>query len=180
MRIFCEAAARKDRVTRTSRRSSSVRSPWVALSIICTLGIGYVIWSLIIWERGTTPAKSLMGMRVITTADRQPAGWGTMFLREAIYKFLICDLILSFTFIGPLVYKVGINDIDFKARLAGPSWQHPLGTDDLGRDLLARMLYGGRISLAVGLAAMLTAISIGVLIGAIAGMSRGWVDTVLM
>ena len=54
--------------------------------------------------------------------------------------------------IGPIFYKVGINDIDFKARLAGPSLQHPLGTDDLGRDLLARVLYGGRISLAVGLA----------------------------
>ena len=81
---------------------------------------------------------------------------------------------------GPMVYKVGINDIDFKARLAGPSMAHPLGTDDLGRDLLARVMYGGRVSLAVGLAAMLTAISVGVLIGAIAGMARGWVDAVLM
>ncbi|MBC5768604.1 ABC transporter permease [Ramlibacter albus] len=92
-----------------------------------------------------------------------------------VLGFLVLSVI-----IGPLVYKVGINDIDFKARLAGPSLQHPLGTDDLGRDLLARVLYGGRISLAVGMAAMLTAISIGVLIGALAGMSRGWVDTVLM
>jgi peptide/nickel transport system permease protein len=55
-----------------------------------------------------------------------------------------------------------------------------MGTDDLGRDLLARMLYGGRISLAVGLAAMLTGIFIGVLVGAIAGISRGWVDAFLM
>jgi peptide/nickel transport system permease protein len=82
--------------------------------------------------------------------------------------------------LGPLVYKVGINDIDFMARLKGPSPEHPLGTDDLGRDLLARMLYGGRISLAVGLAAMLTGILIGVLVGAIAGISRGWVDAFLM
>jgi peptide/nickel transport system permease protein len=82
--------------------------------------------------------------------------------------------------VGPLVYKVGINDIDFMARLKGPSPAHPLGTDDLGRDLLARMLYGGRISLAVGLAAMLTGILIGVLVGAIAGISRGWVDAFLM
>jgi peptide/nickel transport system permease protein len=82
--------------------------------------------------------------------------------------------------LGPLVYKVGINDIDFMARLKGPSPAHPMGTDDLGRDLLARMLYGGRISLAVGLAAMLTGIFIGVLVGAIAGISRGWVDAFLM
>jgi peptide/nickel transport system permease protein len=81
---------------------------------------------------------------------------------------------------GPLLYKVGINDVDFQSRLVGPSPKHPMGTDDLGRDMLARMLYGGRISLAVGFAAMLMAISVGVLIGAIAGMARGWVDTVLM
>jgi peptide/nickel transport system permease protein len=75
---------------------------------------------------------------------------------------------------------VGINDVDFQARLAGPSWKHPMGTDDLGRDILARMLYGGRISLAVGLSAMLMAITVGVIIGAIAGISRGWVDAALM
>ena len=61
--------------------------------------------------------------------------------------------------VGPFVYKVPIDEIDFKAKLKGPSWAHPLGTDDLGQDLLARMLYGGRISLAVGVAAMLIAIS---------------------
>jgi peptide/nickel transport system permease protein len=55
-----------------------------------------------------------------------------------------------------------------------------MGTDDLGRDLLARVLYGGRISLAVGLSAMLMAITVGVFIGAVAGISRGWVDTALM
>jgi peptide/nickel transport system permease protein len=82
--------------------------------------------------------------------------------------------------LGPLVYKVGVNDVDFQYRLAGPSLKHPMGTDDLGRDILARVLYGGRISLAVGMAAMLMAISVGVLIGAVAGMARGWVDAVLM
>ena len=73
-----------------------------------------------------------------------------------------------------------INEIDFTARLEGPSWQHPFGTDDLGQDLLARMLYGGRISLAVGLAAMVVAIVVGTIVGAIAGMSRGWVGSGLM
>ena len=81
---------------------------------------------------------------------------------------------------GSLVWRVPINDIDFSAMLSGPSWAHPLGTDDLGQDLLARMLYGGRISLAVGLTAMLVAVIVGTLVGAIAGMSRGAVDMVLM
>jgi len=93
--------------------------------------------------------------------------------------WLLAALVLA-VLLGPLFYKVGINDIDFKARLAPPSWDHPMGTDDLGRDILARMLYGGRISLAVGLAAMLMAISVGVVIGALAGISRGWVDAALM
>jgi peptide/nickel transport system permease protein len=75
---------------------------------------------------------------------------------------------------------VPINDIDFSAQLAGPSWVHPLGTDDLGQDVLARMLYGGRISLAVGLAAMLVAVVVGTIVGALAGISRGSVDTALM
>ncbi len=57
---------------------------------------------------------------------------------------------------------------------------HPFGTDDLGQDLLARMIYGGRISLAVGLAAMLVALSVGTLVGAIAGMSRSWISGGLM
>jgi peptide/nickel transport system permease protein len=82
--------------------------------------------------------------------------------------------------LGPLVWRVAINEIDFTARLEGPSWRHPLGTDDLGQDLLARMLYGGRISLAVGLAAMVVAVVVGTLIGAIAGMSRGAVGSALM
>ncbi len=100
--------------------------------------------------------------------------------RMAYWSLWILAALALTVLLGPLFYKVGINEIDFKARLAGPSAQHLLGTDDLGRDLLARVLYGGRISLAVGLAAMLMAITVGVLVGAVAGISRGWVDTVLM
>ncbi len=100
--------------------------------------------------------------------------------RLAYWSLWLLGLMVLAVLIGPLFYKVGINDVDFKARLADPSMTHLFGTDDLGRDLLARMLYGGRISLAVGLAAMLMAITVGVLIGAIAGMARGWVDIVLM
>ena len=93
--------------------------------------------------------------------------------------FVLAFMILAVIF-GPMVWDVPINEIDFRARLKGPSWAHPLGTDDLGQDILARMLYGGRISLAVGLAAMVMAIVVGVIIGAIAGISRGSVDAALM
>jgi peptide/nickel transport system permease protein len=81
---------------------------------------------------------------------------------------------------GPWIYRVPIDAIDFKAKLKAPSWAHPLGTDDLGQDLLARMLYGGRISLAVGVMAMLIAISIGTAVGAAAGQLGGSVDHGLM
>ena len=100
--------------------------------------------------------------------------------RLAYWSLWVLGLLVLAVLVGPLVYKVGINDIDFQARLAPPSWKHPLGTDDLGRDLLARVLYGGRISLAVGFASMVVAIVVGVAVGAISGISRGWVDAALM
>ena len=92
---------------------------------------------------------------------------------------ILVAMILSILF-APLIWKVAINDIDFTARMQTPSWKHPFGTDDLGQDLLARMLYGGRISLAVGLSAMVVAITVGTIIGAVAGMSRRWVGPALM
>jgi peptide/nickel transport system permease protein len=81
---------------------------------------------------------------------------------------------------GPMLWRVQINDIDFTAQLQGPGWDHPMGTDDLGQDLLARMLYGGRISLAVGLAAMSVSVVVGTIVGSLAGISRGFVDTALV
>jgi peptide/nickel transport system permease protein len=99
--------------------------------------------------------------------------------RLAVVSTAIFALIILAVVFGPLWWRVPINDIDFAARLVAPSLQHPFGTDDLGQDLLARVLYGGRISLAVGLAAMLVAVIVGTIVGALAGMSRGSVDTVL-
>ena len=98
----------------------------------------------------------------------------------AVFSLIVLVLMILLVVVGPLVWKLAINDIDFTARLEGPSLKHPFGTDDLGQDLLARMLYGGRISLAVGLAAMLMAISVGVVIGDIAGIARGSIDAALM
>ena len=100
--------------------------------------------------------------------------------RLAVAGLAVLILMMLAVVLGPLIWRVPINDIDFNAQLAGPTWAHPLGTDDLGQDVLARMLYGGRISLAVGLAAMLVAVIVGTIIGALAGISRGSVDMALM
>jgi peptide/nickel transport system permease protein len=100
--------------------------------------------------------------------------------RLAVASAAILSLMVLTVVLGPLWWHVPINDIDFSATLAGPSWQHPFGTDDLGQDLFARLLYGGRISLAVGLAAMAVAVVVGIIIGALAGISRGSVDAALM
>lgn len=70
--------------------------------------------------------------------------------------------------------------INLQLKLHGPLPGHPLGTDDLGRDELARLLFGARVSLIVGLISMLVAILVGVLIGALAGFYGGWLDNLLM
>jgi peptide/nickel transport system permease protein len=100
--------------------------------------------------------------------------------RLAVISAIILALMVLAILVGPLFWRIPINHIDFAATLQGPSWNHPFGTDDLGQDLLSRMIYGGRISLAVGLAAMFVAIFVGTIIGAVAGMSRGWVGSGLM
>ncbi|MBI5264246.1 MAG: ABC transporter permease [Bradyrhizobium sp.] len=96
-----------------------------------------------------------------------------------VSAFLLLVLVLAVV-AGPFLWRVSINDIDIVAGLQGPSLAHPFGTDDLGQDILARMIYGGRISLAVGLAAMMVSVLVGTLIGALAGMSRGALGHALM
>jgi peptide/nickel transport system permease protein len=100
--------------------------------------------------------------------------------RLATAGLVVLTLMILAVVVGPFLWRVQINEIDFSAMLQGPSWTHPLGTDDLGQDLLSRMLYGGRISLSVGLAAMAVSVTVGTLVGAIAGMSRGSIDGALV
>ncbi len=82
--------------------------------------------------------------------------------------------------LGPLLMDVSYHDQNLDLGATPPSAAHWLGTDSLGRDLLVRMLHGGRISLGVGLSATLVALTIGVLYGAAAGYHGGKVDAVLM
>lgn len=66
--------------------------------------------------------------------------------------------------------------LDLAQRLNGPSWVHPLGVDELGRDVLARLVFGARVSLLVGLAVVSFSATIGVIVGSVAGYAGGWVD----
>src|SRR5207302_10173988 len=81
---------------------------------------------------------------------------------------------------GPLLYRTPADTIDDGSGLLAPSLQHPFGTDDLGRDLLARALLGGRVSMAVGLVAGLIAFTLGTFVGAVAGFFGGRIDNALM
>jgi peptide/nickel transport system permease protein len=98
----------------------------------------------------------------------------------AVLGLGILTLIILAIAVLPWFYQTPIDKIDFSLATAPPSLAHPLGTNDLGQDQLARLLFGGRISLAVGLAAMLVAMTLGILIGVLAGFYGGWLDTLLM
>jgi peptide/nickel transport system permease protein len=100
--------------------------------------------------------------------------------KMAVVSAVLLLLLVAAVVFGPYLWRVGIDEIDFTARLQGPSLAHPFGTDDLGQDIMARMISGGRISLAVGFAAMFVSVLVGTLIGALAGMSRGALGHFLM
>ena len=92
---------------------------------------------------------------------------------------IIYVVIVLLVLAGPLVWRTSLSDIDFTAADSGPTLAHPMGTDDLGRDIFARILWGGRVSVAVGIAAMLISIAIGTLVGALSGYFGGTVDMIL-
>ncbi len=98
----------------------------------------------------------------------------------ALAGFIIILLVFLLAMLAPLIAPYDPNEINVKAILLGPSMQHWMGTDGLGRDVLSRMLHGGRISLLVGLVAVGISTLIGILLGAIAGFYRGWVDICIM
>ena len=81
----------------------------------------------------------------------------------------VLSLIALAVLFGPAVHDVDPQYLDYRAKNQGPTLEHPLGTDNLGRDTLAQLLAGGRISLAVGLAAMLLSLTLGTMVGVTAG-----------
>ncbi len=98
--------------------------------------------------------------------------------KGAMFGAAVFVFIVLFVVIGPLIWQVSPTEMPQKAldlirgKNLGPSWEHPLGTDQLARDVLARMMAGGKVSLAVGLVAMVISITLGTTVGVLAGYFR--------
>jgi peptide/nickel transport system permease protein len=135
-----------------------------------------------------TSAKPGLTLSQLDSAQfgRKPRSlWGDAWRRFRKHKmamiggFTLIVLVIA-VMVGPLIYRADPMAIDFTLSMQGPAPGHPLGTDDLGRDMLARLMLGGRVSLAVGFAAMAVSITLGTLIGAAAGFFGGRIDNLLM
>jgi peptide/nickel transport system permease protein len=94
--------------------------------------------------------------------------------------WLVVAALVAVAAVAPLLAPYAPEAIDLANRREGPSVAHPFGTDDLGRDVFSRVLYGGRVSIAIGLLAAAVAAGLGVAVGAAAGYAGGWTDTLLM
>ncbi|MGE5675634.1 MAG: ABC transporter permease [Mycobacterium leprae] len=100
--------------------------------------------------------------------------------KGAVVGSVLLLLMMAIALLAPVIAPYPPNDADFTASLQAPGPQHLLGTDEHGRDLLSRLIYGTRLSLAVGAISVGVGITLGVAIGAIAGFVGGWIDNVLM
>ena len=99
--------------------------------------------------------------------------------KAAVISLILLGLIVLFAVIAPFL-PVEPNATNIASRLQPPSPGHWFGTDEVGRDYFARVIYGGRVSLLVGFLAMLTSLTIGVTVGTVSGFCGGMVDMVLM
>jgi peptide/nickel transport system permease protein len=100
--------------------------------------------------------------------------------KPAMLGSLIIVIFVFAAVFAPYISPYDPNKTDLDNKLAPPSVQHIMGTDELGRDLLTRILYGGRVSLSIGVMAMALAVTVGAVIGGLAGFYGGWVDNILM
>ncbi len=98
----------------------------------------------------------------------------------ALFGTVLIGFLVVIALLAPLLAPYDPSEIDLSSRLTGPSREHLLGTDQLGRDVFSRMLYGARISLSVGFVAVGISVLIGIFLGSIAGYFGGRLDTLIM
>ncbi len=92
----------------------------------------------------------------------------------------LLGILLVLAAVAPLIAPFAADAIDLANRRGTPSLSHWFGTDELGRDVLTRILFGARVSLSIGLLSALISVALGAAVGAVAGYARGWVDDLLM
>ena len=97
-------------------------------------------------------------------------------MKKPYFSIAVLTLIFLFSFFGEYFYTTSAYDLDALAILSPPSFEHPFGTDRLGRDLLARVIQGGQVSLIIGVGSAFIASFLGLILGATAGFLRGGVD----
>ena len=95
----------------------------------------------------------------------------------AVFSAVLIVVFILLALLAPVLTPYGLEEMDLMARLSPPSAKHLLGTDELGRDVLTRLLYGARVSLAVGIIPTIVSMVIGAFIGMISGYVGGMVDT---
>lgn len=134
-----------------------------------------------------TPSTAALGHAGQLSIRKHRSLWNNAWRQFRHHRLAVAGLIVfvSFiliTFIGSAIYPRDKDYIDFMNSSVPPfqSWTYPLGTDTLGRDILARILWGGRISLAVGIISAMVSIGVGTLVGSVAGFTGGTVDSILM
>ena len=125
------------------------------------------------------------GKDTIRVTRKQRSLWSNAWRQFRRHKLAMAGMVvflglILITAIGPLVYSRAVNDPFAYDTGQSLSWTHPFGTDSVGQDILARILWGGRVSLAVGISAAAFAIVLGTLIGAVAGFFGGAADSILM
>ncbi|MDP9478331.1 MAG: ABC transporter permease, partial [Actinomycetota bacterium] len=100
--------------------------------------------------------------------------------RLAVFGTAVISLFILMAVFAPLIAPYDPLQQDLVNKFAGPSREHLMGQDELGRDILSRVIYGARISLTAGLAAVGIATALGTLVGLVAGFFGGWADSTLM
>lgn len=100
--------------------------------------------------------------------------------KMSVFGLAILLLVVLVVAIGPVVWTADPHEQDLLGRFGPPTREHPLGTDALGRDVLARVLQGGRLSLSIAAIAVLLSLLTGTVIGLVAGFAGGWVDSFIM
>jgi peptide/nickel transport system permease protein len=126
-------------------------------------------------------------MEIIEEIERPPLTPGQIAWRRfKMHKMALVGIglliaIILFVTVGALIYSEEYSNLaDLEIRLMPPSGEHPFGTDNVGRDLFSRTIYGGQISIIIGLLAVVLSLIFGVLVGAISGYYGGIVDSILM